>query len=35
VLINADLALYDAKEDGRDRIAMFSTDPYSQAHTKG
>jgi diguanylate cyclase (GGDEF)-like protein/PAS domain S-box-containing protein len=35
VLINADLAMYDAKEEGRDRIAIFSSDQYTQARMKG
>jgi diguanylate cyclase (GGDEF)-like protein/PAS domain S-box-containing protein len=35
VLINADLALYDAKEDGRDRLATFSTEQHSQTRMKG
>ena len=35
VLINADLAMYDAKEEGRDRIAMFSNDQYTQTRMKG
>jgi diguanylate cyclase (GGDEF)-like protein/PAS domain S-box-containing protein len=35
VLINADLAMYDAKEDGRNNYAMFSTEQHSQAKMKG
>jgi diguanylate cyclase (GGDEF)-like protein/PAS domain S-box-containing protein len=35
VLINADLAMYDAKEEGRDRIAVFSSDEHTQARMKG
>jgi diguanylate cyclase (GGDEF)-like protein/PAS domain S-box-containing protein len=35
VLINADLALYDAKEDGRDRLAIFGTEHPSPARMMG
>ena len=35
VLINADLAMYDAKEEGRDRIAIFSSDQFTQSRMKG
>jgi diguanylate cyclase (GGDEF)-like protein/PAS domain S-box-containing protein len=35
VLINADLAMYDAKEDGRNNYSMFSTDQHRQARMKG
>lgn len=35
VMINADLAMYDAKEAGRNRLAAFSTDRYTQARMKG
>jgi len=34
-LVNADLAMYDAKESGRDRYALFNTDDHSQARMKG
>ena len=35
VLVNADLAMYDAKEEGRDRVAVFSNDEHAQARMKG
>lgn len=35
VLVNADLAMYDAKQDGRDRISLFSDDQHRQASMKG
>jgi diguanylate cyclase (GGDEF)-like protein/PAS domain S-box-containing protein len=35
ILINADLALYDAKEDGRDAVALFSTEEHAQSRMKG
>jgi diguanylate cyclase (GGDEF)-like protein/PAS domain S-box-containing protein len=35
ILINADLALYDAKEDGRDAVALFSTAEHAQSRMKG
>ena len=35
VLVNADLAMYDAKEAGRDRVAHFSTEQYGQSRMKG
>ncbi|WP_372791620.1 EAL domain-containing protein [Paraconexibacter sp.] len=34
VLVNADLAMYDAKEAGRDRLAHFASARYAQARTK-
>ncbi len=35
VLVNADLAMYDAKEEGRDRVCMFQVDDQEPARTKG
>jgi diguanylate cyclase (GGDEF)-like protein len=35
VMVNADLAMYDAKEDGRDRIATYSVDDRAHARMKG
>jgi EAL domain-containing protein (putative c-di-GMP-specific phosphodiesterase class I) len=35
VMVNADLAMYDAKEAGRDRVAAYSTDEYAQARMRG
>ncbi|MGH2887927.1 MAG: putative bifunctional diguanylate cyclase/phosphodiesterase, partial [Solirubrobacteraceae bacterium] len=35
VLVNADLAMYDAKEAGRDRVAAFSSEEHAQARMKG
>ncbi len=35
VLVNADLAMYDAKEAGRDRFAHYSAEDHSQARMKG
>jgi diguanylate cyclase (GGDEF)-like protein len=35
VLVNADLAMYDAKEAGRNRAARFSTDEHTQARMRG
>ena len=35
VLVNADLAMYDAKEEGRDRVCMFQGDDQEPARTKG
>ncbi len=35
VLVNADLAMYDAKEAGRDRFAVFSTGEQTPSPTKG
>jgi diguanylate cyclase (GGDEF)-like protein/PAS domain S-box-containing protein len=35
VMVNADLAMYDAKEAGRDRMAVYSADRSSPARTKG
>jgi diguanylate cyclase (GGDEF)-like protein/PAS domain S-box-containing protein len=34
VLVNADLAMYDAKEAGRDRVALFSTEEHAQSRMK-
>ena len=34
VLVNADLAMYDAKEDGRDRAAVFANAEHTEARTK-
>jgi diguanylate cyclase (GGDEF)-like protein/PAS domain S-box-containing protein len=34
VLASADLAMYDAKEEGRDRVAVFSSDTHREARTK-
>jgi diguanylate cyclase (GGDEF)-like protein/PAS domain S-box-containing protein len=34
VLVNADLAMYDAKEDGRDRAALFANAEHTEARTK-
>lgn len=35
IMVNADLAMYDAKEDGRDRISFYSSEEYGQARMKG
>ena len=35
ILVNADLAMYDAKEAGRDRTELYASDQHSQARTKG
>jgi diguanylate cyclase (GGDEF)-like protein/PAS domain S-box-containing protein len=35
VMVNADLAMYDAKEQGRDRVASYSTDEHAHARMKG
>jgi diguanylate cyclase (GGDEF)-like protein len=35
VLVNADLAMYDAKEAGRDRVATFDSEGHEQARMKG
>ena len=35
VLVNADLAMYDAKDAGRNRIALYRADEHDQAHMKG
>ncbi len=35
VLVNADLAMYDAKEAGRDRIAFYSSEDHSHTRMKG
>ena len=35
VLVNADLAMYDAKEAGRDRISLYHTEANAQARMKG
>ena len=35
VLVNADLAMYDAKEAGRDRATLFSAEEHAQALMKG
>ena len=35
MLVNADLAMYDAKEAGRDRIAHFRSPDHSEARSKG
>ena len=34
-MVNADLAMYNAKEDGRDRIAAYSVDDRAHARMKG
>jgi diguanylate cyclase (GGDEF)-like protein len=35
VLVNADLAMYDAKEAGRDRIALYQTEDHAQGRMQG
>jgi diguanylate cyclase (GGDEF)-like protein/PAS domain S-box-containing protein len=35
VMVNADLAMYDAKEGGRDRIAGYASDDHAQARMRG
>ncbi|MCP9488202.1 MAG: EAL domain-containing protein, partial [Gaiellaceae bacterium MAG52_C11] len=35
LLANADLAMYDAKEDGRDRFALYSSEGHHEARMKG
>jgi predicted signal transduction protein with EAL and GGDEF domain len=35
VLVNADLSMYDAKEAGRNRTAIYEMDERSQARTRG
>jgi diguanylate cyclase (GGDEF)-like protein/PAS domain S-box-containing protein len=35
IMVNADLAMYDAKEAGRDRVASYSTDEHGHARMKG
>ncbi len=35
VLVNADLAMYDAKEAGRNRVALHKADEHDQARMKG
>jgi diguanylate cyclase (GGDEF)-like protein/PAS domain S-box-containing protein len=35
VMVNADLAMYDAKDEGRDRAALFGGAEPSEARTKG
>ena len=35
VLVNADLAMYDAKDAGRNRIALYRADEHDQARMKG
>ena len=35
VLVNADLAMYDAKEAGRDRVAFYSNEDHSESRMKG
>ncbi|MGO9898826.1 MAG: putative bifunctional diguanylate cyclase/phosphodiesterase [Solirubrobacteraceae bacterium] len=35
VMVNADLAMYDAKDEGRDRAVLFGGAEHSEARTKG
>ena len=35
VLVNADLAMYDAKEAGRDRVAFYSNEDHTESRMKG
>ena len=35
LLVNADLAMYDAKEAGRDTMAIYSSDEHNEARMKG
>ena len=35
LLVNADLAMYDAKEAGRDRMAVYSAEEHNEARMKG
>jgi diguanylate cyclase (GGDEF)-like protein len=35
IMVNADLAMYDAKEAGRDRVVIHGSDEYAHARMKG
>ena len=35
MMVNADLAMYDAKEAGRDQIAVYEPGEHAQGHMRG